>query len=287
MSLNRVISDLNSYLEWKRDEGETSVTVSPDVVAELGRLATEDRGVGTPPPIKDLKNKNMELACPQAGGVVKMSPSAPAPPAVVHQKREVIPMKDGDSLENIAVEIQECTTCSLHKVRNNTVPGNGQTVQPDILFVGEAPGADEDEQGIPFVGRSGKLLTKMIEAMGYSRETVFIANINKCRPPDNRKPTPEEMKVCLPFLKRQIAVLQPKVIVAMGATAVVGLVGISKGESITTVRGKWQKFEGIDLMPTFHPAYMLRNPNMKRPVWDDLKNVLKHLGKTVPAVKKA
>jgi len=265
VSLDVIINDLSSYLEWEREEGNATISVAPDVVAELSGLAA-----------KKTDSKPMS----------QLPKQATAPQSVVQQKKDITIMKDGDSLEIVASEIEKCTICSLHKVRNNTVPGYGQTQRPDILFVGEAPGADEDEQGIPFVGRSGQLLAKMIEAMGYSRETVFIANINKCRPPDNRKPTPTEMKVCLPFLKRQIALLQPKVIVAMGATAVEGLVGIPKGVGITMVRGKWQKFEGIDLMPTFHPAYMLRNPNMKRPVWDDLKNVLRRLGKPIPAVKK-
>jgi DNA polymerase len=152
------------------------------------------------------------------------------------------------------------------------------------MFIGEAPGADEDEQGLAFVGRSGQLLAKMIEAMGYTREEVFIANIAKCRPPDNRQPTPEEMATCIPYLKQQIALIQPKVIVALGATAVLGLInqtGISK------MRGTWFKYEGIPLMPTFHPAFMLRNPPCKKEVWSDLQAVLKHLGRTPPPVKKA
>jgi DNA polymerase len=125
----------------------------------------------------------------------------------------------------------------------------------------------------------------MIEAMGFSRDDVFIANINKCRPPENRKPTREEMDTCLPFLKRQIAILKPKVIIAMGSTAVEGLVPMPEGETISKVRGRWLVFEGIPLMPTYHPAYLLRNPAMKRPVWEDLKAVLLHLGHPIPAVK--
>ena len=165
------------------------------------------------------------------------------------------------------------------------MPGVGNP-RPDILFIGEAPGADEDREGIPFVGRAGKLLTKMIEAMGYTRDDIFIANINKCRPPGNRTPTPDEMKTCIPFLKRQIALLQPRVIVAMGATAVSGLVDVPEEEGITKLRGNWMSFEGIDLMPTFHPAYLLRSTSAKRPVWNDLKAVLQRLGRPIPAVKK-
>ena len=151
------------------------------------------------------------------------------------------------------------------------------------MFVGEAPGADEDEQGLAFVGRAGQLLTKMIAAMGFKREEVFIANILKCRPPDNRPPTPEEMAICIPYLKRQIAEVQPKVIVALGATAVLGLLNLT---GISKLRGNWQTFEGIDLMPTYHPSYLLRNPVMKKEAWSDLQVVLKRLGRTPPPVKR-
>ncbi len=245
MSMDEIVSDIADYLEWERDEGRNTVSVDPDVVKDLG----------------------------VPGGSTKKQAKAPGSAAAT-----------GDSLEAIASEIAACTACSLHEDRTNTVPGQGNPT-PDILFVGEAPGADEDEQGLAFVGRAGQLLTKMIEAMGYTRDEVFIANINKCRPPGNRAPTPAEMDTCLPFLKRQIAVLKPKVIIAMGSTAVNGLVDLPKGMGITMARGKWLEFEGIDLMPTFHPAYMLRNPNMKRPVWEDLKTVLRHLGKPIPSAK--
>jgi uracil-DNA glycosylase family 4 len=260
VSIDEILKDVSSYLDWERDEGHRTVSVDPAVVAELGEGAEPSPASSAAAPVKTKKT----------------SASAAAPKSI---------SADGDTLELIAGEIASCTACVLHEGRTNTVPGQGNPNRPDILFIGEAPGAEEDAQGIPFVGRSGRLLTKMIEAMGYTRDTIFIANINKCRPPDNRAPTPAEMDVCLPFLKRQIVVLQPKVIVAMGATAVNGLLDLPKSMGITKVRGKWQSFEGIDLMPTFHPAYMLRNPNMKRPVWEDLKAVLAHLGKKVPPVK--
>jgi DNA polymerase len=149
------------------------------------------------------------------------------------------------------------------------------------MFVGEAPGADEDEQGLAFVGVAGQLLTKMIEAMGLRREDVFIANILKCRPPANRPPTPEEMDTCIPYLKEQIGLLKPRVIVALGGTAVRGLLKVEEG--VTRVRGRWHRFEGIDVMPTLHPSYLLRNPPAKRDAWEDLKAVLKHIGRTPPA----
>ncbi len=252
MSLDEIVDDVGAYLEWEQEEGRRTVSVDPDVLNQLAG-STEQ---------------------PLSARAGKGSAATTAKPAT------------GDSLEGIAGEIAACTACPLHEGRTKTVPGQGNP-QPDILFIGEAPGADEDKQGLAFVGRAGQLLTKMIEAMGYTRDQVFIANINKCRPPGNRAPSPVEMETCIPFLKRQIALLQPKVIVAMGATALNGLVDLPKGMGITKVRGKWLEFEGIDLMPTFHPAYMLRNPNMKRPVWEDLKTVLRHLGRPVPTVKKS
>lgn len=200
------------------------------------------------------------------------SPSAPPP----------IPMPEsGDSLEAIAAEIGACSRCSLAATRTNVVPGVGNGDGPDVMFIGEAPGADEDTQGIPFVGRAGQLLTKMIEAMGYTRDQVFIANILKCRPPGNRTPTPQEMEVCIPFLRRQVALVHPKTIVALGATAVKGLLATNQG--INSLRGHWHDFHGTPLMPTFHPAYLLRMPVAKRDAWADLKMVLAKLGRTPPA----
>jgi uracil-DNA glycosylase len=187
-------------------------------------------------------------------------------------------------LTKIAGEISSCKKCVLHKTRTKTVPGQGNS-HPEIMFIGEAPGADEDEQGLAFVGKAGQLLTRMIEAMGFVREDVFIANIAKCRPPENRQPTPEEMETCIPYLKQQIAAIRPKVIVALGAVAVKGLLQDFTG--ISKLRGTWMKFDGIDVMPTYHPAYLLRNPPAKKEVWADLQVVLKHLGRTPPPVKKA
>ncbi|HOW96693.1 MAG TPA: uracil-DNA glycosylase [Kiritimatiellia bacterium] len=187
-----------------------------------------------------------------------------------------------DSLAAIAREVDACARCPLHSTRTRTVPGQGSTA-PEIMFIGEGPGADEDQQGLAFVGRAGQLLTKIIEAMGFTRDQVFIGNIVKCRPPGNRVPMPEEMQTCLPFLRRQIALLKPKVIVALGATAVKGLLDVQSG--ITRLRGQWMSYEGIDLMPTFHPAYLLRNPSGKKDVWEDMKAVLARLGREPPPRK--
>ena len=160
-------------------------------------------------------------------------------------------------LMKIAGEISGCKKCVLHKTRTKTVPGQGNS-HPEIMFIGEAPGADEDEQGEPFVGRAGQLLTKIILATGLSRSDVYIANILKCRPDTpgqsagNRPPTPEERATCIPYLQEQIDLIKPKAIVALGATAVDGLLGKTLG--ITKLRGNWQEYRGIPLMPTYHPA---------------------------------
>lgn len=188
------------------------------------------------------------------------------------------------ALRLIREDIGDCTRCRLHKQgRKQIVFGVGNP-QADLMFIGEAPGADEDEQGEPFVGKAGQLLTKIIQAMGLQRESVYIANILKCRPDTpgqragNRKPTPEEMQTCIPYLHEQIDLIRPKVIVALGATAVEGLLGKTIG--ITRLRGNWRTYRGTPLMPTYHPAYLLRNqaPSEKRRVWEDMMQVMEKLG---------
>jgi DNA polymerase len=179
----------------------------------------------------------------------------------------------------MAEEVKQCTKCSLHKARKQAVFARGNP-DAELCFVGEGPGADEDEQGFPFVGKAGQLLDKMIAAMGFGRDEVYVCNIVKCRPPDNRKPEPDEMAACKPYLREQIEIVEPKVIVALGATAVEGLIGMGGG--ITRIRGQWKLYRTIPVMPTFHPAYLLRNPASKREVWADLQAVLKQLGRSVP-----
>jgi DNA polymerase len=150
----------------------------------------------------------------------------------------------------------------------------------ELMFVGEAPGADEDVQGVPFVGRAGQLLTKMIEAMGFTRDEVYIANVIKCRPPGNRNPEPDEIATCEPFLLRQIAAIQPKVVVALGAFAAKTL--LKTDEPISRLRGRLYDYRGAKLMPTFHPSFLLRSPGNKREAWEDLKKALAELGRDVP-----
>ncbi len=174
-----------------------------------------------------------------------------------------------------------CTKCRLCEGRNKVVFGAGQTQSPQIVFVGEGPGADEDRQGEPFVGRAGALLTAAItKGMGLRREEVYIANVVKCRPPGNRAPLPDEIAACTPYLFRQLEILAPKVIVTLGQPAQLAFCGVNIG--ITKLRGQWQEWRGIKLLPTFHPAYILRTPSAKRFFWEDLKAVMDVLGMKRP-----
>ncbi|HUD46139.1 MAG TPA: uracil-DNA glycosylase [Candidatus Baltobacteraceae bacterium] len=210
-----------------------------------------------------------------------------AEPSPTDQDRSVILSYDSvdaaEGMEELRRRAMACLKCPhLVKSRKNVVFGVGD-VHAQLMFVGEAPGADEDAQGEPFVGAAGQLLTRIIKTMGLSRQTVYIANILKCRPDTpgqlsgNRKPTSDEMKTCLPYLIAQIELIRPKVMVALGSTAIEGLLG--KGEGIGRVRGKFQVFRNIPLMPTFHPAYLLRNQALgeKRKVWEDMLQVLEKL----------
>jgi len=181
----------------------------------------------------------------------------------------------GETLLKIREDLGECTRCKLHKGRNKIVFGDG-SVKAKLVFVGEGPGADEDKQGLPFVGRAGKLLTQMIEAMGLQRSDVYICNVVKCRPPDNRQPEKDEVTACSPFLFRQLDVLQPKVIVCLGSTAAQTLLQTNRG--ISHFRGEWLDFRGYKMMATYHPAYLLRNPAAKGEVWKDLQKVMGELG---------
>jgi uracil-DNA glycosylase len=243
------LDDLSAHLRQLKESGVSEVEVDVGLVKNLARISAAPADLAPDPSV-----------------------------GTESSREEVTPMPS--TLENVARRIAACTRCELCKTRKNTVPGQGSGT-PEIMFIGEGPGADEDEQGLAFVGRAGQLLTRMIEAMGYQRDQVWIGNIVKCRPPNNRNPTAEEMNACLPYLREQIALLKPRVIVCLGAVAVKGLFDTT--ETISRLRGNWMQFEGIDTMPTFHPAYLLRNPPAKRVVWDDLKAVLKKLDKPLPA----
>lgn len=188
-------------------------------------------------------------------------------------------------LEDVAVQIRACRACGLARLRRNVVVGEGNP-RAELVFVGEAPGEEEDLQGRPFVGPAGKLLDRIIQSMGFTRQEVFIANVLKCRPPANRIPRPDEVEACVPFLMRQLKAINPRVICALGAVAAKALLGTAGG-GITTLRGKWQRWGTVPVMPTYHPSYLLRNPDRKREVWEDMKEILRSLGRRVPKARRS
>jgi uracil-DNA glycosylase len=178
-------------------------------------------------------------------------------------------------LDELAAVAHDCTKCRLAKTRTQVVWGTGNP-NADLMFIGEAPGRDEDLQGKPFVGRAGQLLTDIIKAMKLTRDDVYIANVIKCRPPENRNPEPDELDECRPFIRRQIELIKPKVIVTLGKFAMQSLTG--KAHAVSAARGQWTEYEGVKVMPTFHPAYLLRTPSAKKDVWNDMKKVMAELG---------
>jgi uracil-DNA glycosylase family 4 len=258
-----------SHLESLKTRGTRFVSVSPENLAALARMPRRIAPaavalVASAP----IARSNIASASSPAPALVAAAPVSEAKAAAYAELR---------------ARALACVKCPhLASSRKNVVFGVGS---PDasLMFVGEAPGADEDQQGEPFVGKAGQLLTKIIQTMGFQRNSVYIANILKCRPDTpgqsagNRKPTPEEMQTCIPYLHEQIDLIQPKVIVALGATAVEGLLGKTIG--ITKLRGQWRTYRNIPLMPTYHPAYLLRNQALseKRRVWEDMLAVLEKL----------
>jgi DNA polymerase len=239
------------------------------------------------------------LAWLRDAGVAEVpAPAAPALRAAAPSPRPSPPLRGGEgegaasgpyglgdrgcgseALLGVRADLGECTRCKLAGGRTNLVFGVGSHAA-EVMFVGEGPGADEDRQGEPFVGKAGQLLTKMIEAMGFRRADVYIANVVKCRPPGNRNPEPDEIEACEPFLRAQIAAVGPKVIVALGKFAAQTL--LRDTTPITRLRGRWRTYGGVKLMPTFHPAYLLRSPEEKKRAWEDLQHVMKELGKPLP-----
>ena len=180
------------------------------------------------------------------------------------------PAVPSPTLEDVREELGDCRRCKLHSSRTNIVFGTGSP-EARLVFVGEGPGRDEDLQGMPFVGLAGQLLTKIIQAIQLSREEVYIANIIKCRPPGNRNPEPDEIRACEPFLIKQLGVIRPKLICALGTFAAQTL--LKTEEKISLLRGRFHRYQGIPIMPTYHPAYLLRNPHFKKDVWEDMKKI--------------
>jgi uracil-DNA glycosylase family 4 len=211
---------------------------------------------------------------PPVNTTAKTKPSLAAMPPIIGGKPS--------ALKLIREDIGDCTRCRLHKGRTNLVFGVGN-VNADLMFIGEGPGADEDAKGEPFVGRAGQLLNNMITAMGITREDVYIANVVKCRPPQNRTPEKDECDTCSPFLMRQIDVIKPKVIVALGAVAAKNLLAVNN--SMANLRGRWYDFRDSKLLVTYHPAYLLRDPRQKKEAWKDLQMAMKYLGLNPPVAK--
>jgi DNA polymerase len=258
LELAEIAASLRAHLELVQDSGADGIPRS-EVRSRLP--------VDLPPP----------SAFPTPASVIAPSVVVPQPTAT-----PVVPTR---TLAVLQAEVAACKKCELHKTRTNTVFFRGDPAA-QICFVGEAPGEDEDKQGKPFVGRAGQLLDRMIVAMGLKpEEDVYVCNILKCRPPGNRRPTPVETETCIPYLHDQLANVKPKVMVALGNTAVAALLGTKMG--ITKIRGEWKLYRGTTLvMPTYHPSYLLRpsanQTQAKREAWEDLQKVLKQLGLPVP-----
>jgi len=241
----------------------TTEEESVSVAADSGLAAEPEQGTARPQIIQEsttIPTRKTISAPPQISGVTAPAEREPA-------------------LRLIREDIGDCTRCALHKGRNKIVFADG-SANARLMFVGEGPGADEDAQGLPFVGRAGQLLNNMIAAMGLKREEVYIANIVKCRPPGNRTPEPEEANTCSPFLFRQIDVVRPEVLVALGATAATYLLG--QRQPLAGLRGRVHSLRGSRLIVTYHPAYLLRDPRQKKEAWADLQIAMKELGLKAP-----
>ncbi|MCC6749457.1 MAG: uracil-DNA glycosylase [Deltaproteobacteria bacterium] len=246
--LARLVGDLRRQLAWRQAHGLAGVGASASP-----RLAPGPEATAAPTP--------------------RPSPAEAVQAEVLQPSSSSVDDHAG-RLAAVRASLGDCQRCDLAQGRTQIVFGTGNPGAA-LMFVGEGPGRDEDLQGEPFVGAAGQLLTRMIQAMGLAREEVYIANIVKCRPPGNRNPEPAEIAACEPFLRAQIDAIGPRAIVALGSVAARALLGTS--EAISRLRGRWTSFGGIPVMPTFHPAYLLRNPEGKRPVWEDLKQVMAEL----------
>jgi uracil-DNA glycosylase len=265
------------HLEGLRARGVRHVTIAPETL----RVLTRPTGIISVPPTTKITTPGSLPIKQTAAFVSPETVTAPVPQSAIRNPQSAI--EKASAFAALRERALACVKCPhLAASRKNVVFGVGN-IDAQLMFIGEAPGADEDEQGEPFVGRAGQLLTKIIQATGLSRADVYIANILKCRPDTpgqaagNRPPTPEERAACIPYLQEQIDLIQPRAIVALGATAVDGLLGKTIG--ITKLRGNWQTYRGTPLMPTFHPSYLLRNQAMseKRKVWEDILKVMEKL----------
>ncbi len=252
--------------------------VTPELAAELAAKLAERGSVPASPVIElDSEPVSTLVSAPLEDTTIPPRKSFPSPPEVAPP---VPPADRAAALHAIREDIGDCTRCALHKGRNKIVFADG-SAEARLLFVGEGPGADEDAQGLPFVGRAGQLLNNMINAMGLKREEVYICNVVKCRPPGNRTPEPEEANTCSPFLFRQIDVVRPEVIVALGATAATYLLG--QRQPLAGLRGRIHAFRGAKLIVTYDPAFLLRDPRQKKEALADLQIAMRELGLMAPA----
>ncbi len=288
-----------AHVQNLKEQGVRHLAVAPETLAALASASTAKASAQATPtsptplrpqsvqlsassPLVSVRAPSPEKPVPFPTRLASPPPAPPAPPATPRVALD--PQAKTAAIHELRERASTCIKCAnLASTRTTVVFGVGD-IHASLMFVGEAPGADEDLQGEPFVGAAGQLLTRIIQTMGLSRETVYIANILKCRPDTadqtsgNRKPTPAEMQTCIPYLHEQIDLIQPRVLVALGGTAVEGMLG--KTEGITRLRGKWQTYRGIPLMPTFHPSYLLRTQALgdKRKVWEDMLAAMEHLG---------
>jgi uracil-DNA glycosylase len=279
-----LLKESREYTKYFAELGAETIALSTHLVTAEGAKPSRATSPSTQDTHRPVPSRSQP---PRPARPTAVTVSDPGSPASLFG--ELVPpqsafAQSSECLEDVWRDIGDCTRCGLCEGRTQVVNTYGNH-NARLMFVGEAPGADEDAQGRPFVGRAGQLLTKMIEAIGMKREDVIIGNVNRCRPPGNRQPTLEEAAICRPFLFREITAIKPEVIVVMGNTALQNLLEVREG--ITRVRGKFRDFRGIKVMPTFHPAYLLRDPSKKRETWEDLKKVRDYLDNLPPRIEAA
>lgn len=284
-ALAEVLADVRRYLGWHRDVAGEELHASMEgplgAIAAAVSVEVTVEGSSSPPVVVEYAEVASEVlpepahAVPAPHGRLEAAPPS-QPPTIGDASSPGVTVSAQDSgepprLDEVRRTLGDCKRCKLCSGRKNLVFGVGNP-KARLVFVGEGPGAEEDNQGIPFVGAAGQLLTKMISAMGYTRDEVYICNVVKCRPPGNRNPEPDEIQACQPFLEAQLDAIRPSVIIALGKFAAQTL--LRSDTPITRLRGHWREYVGVPLMPTFHPAYLLRNPAEKKAAWADLQAVM-------------
>jgi DNA polymerase len=273
---------LAARLRFYRELGLTEFYRRPVDLAAIEAATIENSEILPSSSLASIEPPGIEASSESVSQIPNEEPDIPARKSISAPPQiggVIAPEGRSAALLQIVEEIGDCKRCALHKGRNSIVFGQGNP-NARLMFVGEGPGADEDAQGLPFVGRAGQLLNNMIAAMGLSREETYICNVVKCRPPGNRTPEPEEANTCSPFLFRQIDVIRPQVIVALGATAATYLLG--QRQPLAGLRGRVHAFRGSSLIVTYHPAYLLRDPRQKKEAWADLQIAMKELGLKAP-----